>query len=89
MAINSDSIRNANSAISIRLLNQSASFGRAEILAAQTNVEHASSPAQGQVEYEMPLLAPVKDKRDLVLDEEAVDRTPIRPEFVHILLKKR
>ena len=55
----------------------------------KSSPENVPSYSQGQVEYEMPLLAPVKDKRDLVLDEEAVDRTPIKPEFVHILLKKR
>ncbi len=44
---------------------------------------------QGQVEYEMPLLAPTKDKRLLPVEEEEVEEQQQQRPYVHIALKKR
>lgn len=45
-------------------------------------------PFQGQVEYEMPLLAPIKDKRDLLVTKDNAENI-LEPQFVHISLGKR
>lgn len=47
-----------------------------------------SSNWQGQVEYEMPLLAPVKDKREMDLAQEASEKESGK-DFVHIALRNK
>lgn len=60
---------------------------------ASGNSEDETSSEVGQVEYEMPLLAPVKDKR--VLDVHQMSRhldaasKPMNMDFVHMFLKNR
>jgi len=47
----------------------------------------------GQVEYEMPLLAPSKDKRLMTLDEETVEAGPnedaVQENYLHVKLKRK
>lgn len=45
---------------------------------------------QGQIEFEQPILAPVKDKRPLkIVDEIQQPNNPTDKDFVHIYLNKR